>query len=250
MSPSPARFAGRVAVVTGVASGIGAATARILAAQGARLVLTDIDEEGLTVTTKSTGSAALAVHADVASADDWARVRDHALESFGRIDHLIGNAAAHTRGVAHQLPEDAWDRTHDVTLKSAFLAMAALGPALLAQGGSIVFVSSVHAWVGMEGFSAYAAAKGGITAYTRQLAVEYGGRIRVNAVLPGPIQTPAWDGTSEADLARAAGQTAAGRLGAADEVAGAIAFLASDEASYITGATLPVDGGMTIKRIP
>ncbi|MGW4244676.1 SDR family NAD(P)-dependent oxidoreductase [Nocardia sp. NPDC004722] len=236
--------------MTGAARGIGAATARRLAAEGARLVLVDIDADGLEVLAREFGDGTQVVTADVASSRAWESVRDRALETFGGIDVLVGNAYALTKGVAHELPEAVWDRVQDVTLKSAYLGLAALGPALLKSNGSIVFVSSVHATLGMEGFSAYAAAKGGLTAYTRQLAVEYGGRLRVNAVLPGPIHTPSWDDADETDFARAADQTAVGRLGRAEEVADAIAFLASDEASFITGAALPVDGGMTVKRIP
>ena len=112
----------------------------------------------------------------------------------------------------------------------------------------MVITSSVHALVGLPGHPAYAASKGGLTALTRQLAVEYGPDVRVNCVLPGPILTPAWDGITDEDRARSVEQTVAGRFGRPDEVAAAIAFLASGDATYITGASLPVDGGWTIYK--
>ena len=245
------RFAGKVAVVTGGAHGIGAATVHRLAAEGAAVIVADIETDAAADTVaavRAAGGRALAVACDVADAADWARLRDRALAEYGRVDMLVANAYAMVKGPAHELPEAGWDRTLDVCLKATYLALRVLAEPLLAARGSIVLVSSVHAATGTAGFSAYAAAKGGLVAYARQLAVEYGPRLRVNAVLPGPIRTRQWDAISDEDVQIAVAGTAAGRLGTPAEVAAAIAFLAADEASYITGVALPVDGGWTITK--
>jgi NAD(P)-dependent dehydrogenase (short-subunit alcohol dehydrogenase family) len=139
----------------------------------------------------------------------------------------------------------SWDRQLAVCLTGAFLGVRACLSDLNKSGGSIVIISSVHALVGMPGHPAYAAAKGGLIALGRQLAVEYGPGVRVNSVLPGPIRTAAWDDVTETDLRRSVAATVAGRLGDPAEVAAAVAFLASDDASFITGTTLLVDGGWT-----
>jgi NAD(P)-dependent dehydrogenase (short-subunit alcohol dehydrogenase family) len=249
--PFEGRFAGKVAVVTGGAHGIGAATVRRLADEGAAVVIADIEAEAtekLASRTRAGGGRAIAAECDVADAADWARLRDRTLAEYGRVDVLVANAYAMTRGLAHELPEEAWDRTIDVCLKSTYLALRVLAEPLLAARGSIVLVSSVHATSGTPGFSAYAAAKGGLVAYARQLAVEYGPQLRVNSVLPGPIRTRQWDTISDEEARPAIDNTAAGRLGTPDEVAAAIAFLAADEAAYVTGVALPVDGGWSIAR--
>jgi NAD(P)-dependent dehydrogenase (short-subunit alcohol dehydrogenase family) len=135
-----------------------------------------------------------------------------------------------------------------VNLKASWLAVRAFA-ALLSEGsGSIVLTSSVHALVGLPGHPAYAAAKGALCAMGRQLAVEYGPRVRVNTVLPGPIMTPAWDRVDEAGRADSVAATVAKRFGAPEEVASAVAFLASSDASYITGTTLVVDGGWSVVK--
>ncbi|ETK37006.1 SDR family NAD(P)-dependent oxidoreductase [Microbispora sp. ATCC PTA-5024] len=235
---------GRVAVVTGAASGIGAAVVDRFLAEGAHVIAVD-------VTDPATGRGeALGVTGDVSAAATWERVEALARAEFGRLDVLHSNASVVVRAPAHELAEDDWDRQIAVNLKAAYLAVrACMG--LLEAGfpergaGSVVLSSSVHALAGLPGHPAYAAAKGGLVSLGRQLAVEYGPRVRVNAVLPGPILTPAWDGIGEEDRRRSAAGTAAGRLGRPEEVAAAVAFLASEESSYITGACLLVDGGWT-----
>lgn len=242
------RFSGQAAIVTGAASGIGAATAERLAAEGARLVLIDLaaavgDYAGRL---RAGGAAAFAVQGDVAEEDTWQRAADLARSACGGIDVLVSNAAVNFRRPVHELSLAQWDAQLAVNLTATFLGVRACLPDLRERQGSVVVTSSVHALFGLPGNPAYAAAKGGLTALTRQLAAEYGPAVRVNAVLPGPILTPGWDGTSAEDRQRSIEQTVAKRFGTPAEVAAAVAFLASADASYITGASLAVDGGWSI----
>jgi NAD(P)-dependent dehydrogenase (short-subunit alcohol dehydrogenase family) len=240
-----------VAIVTGGASGIGAASARRLAQEGAAVMVADIDDGlGEAVAKSIAPPAPPAVYArcDVSSAADWEQLRDLALDRWGQVDVLHSNAFSEVVAPAHELAEEGWDRTLAVSLKAAFLGARALIDLLGRTEGAIVFTSSVHALIGLPRRPAYAAAKGGLGALTRQLAVEYGPKVRVNAVLPGPILTPTWDRVDEEDRTRSGAETAAKRLGQPEEVASAVAFLASSDASYVTGASLVVDGGWSVMK--
>ncbi|OPF76534.1 short-chain dehydrogenase [Streptomyces antioxidans] len=244
------RFTDRTAVVTGAASGIGAATAERLAQEGAAVVLADIAEERGTAVAErigGDGGRARFVTADVSTEEGWRRIAA-AARSFGPVDVLVSNAYTVDVTPAHETSLDSWQRQLAVNLTGAFLGFRAVLDDLRARRGAVVLTSSVHAHKGIPGHPAYAASKGALLSLCGQLAVEYGPEVRVNAVLPGPILTAAWDRVSPEDRARSVAETAAGRFGTPEEVAAAIAFLGSHESSYITGASLLVDGGWSVVK--
>ncbi|HJU03279.1 MAG TPA: SDR family NAD(P)-dependent oxidoreductase [Actinomycetes bacterium] len=252
------RVDGKVAVVTGAASGIGRVTAGALAAEGARVGIADVDEAGGQAAAAAIGDAggdAFFRRADVRSLADLEAVLDEAIERHGRLDVLVNNAAVAIPGAAGEMAEDDWARTLDVNLTGVWRGMRAAIPRMLAGGGgSIVNLSSVQGHVGFVGWAAYAAAKGGVDALTRQAAVEYAASgIRVNAVVPGTIATEMNEkimresADGDAVLAGWLAMHPIGRIGQPGEVAAAIVFLASDDASFITGESLRVDGGLVVQ---
>jgi NAD(P)-dependent dehydrogenase (short-subunit alcohol dehydrogenase family) len=240
------RFQGQVALVTGGASGIGAATAVRLAADGAAVLLTDVADaagERVAAEIRATGGQAEYLRCDVTSEDDWRAVGAHVRDRHARLDLLTHNAYWIRVAPLDELDLADWNHQLAVSLTGTYHAVRTVLPLLQARRGSVVLTSSVHALVGLPGHPAYAATKGALCALGRQLAVEYAPDVRVNVVLPGPIMTPPWDRVGDDERARSGAATLAGRLGEPAEVAAAIAFLASPEASFITGAHLIVDGG-------
>ncbi len=245
------RLANRIAVVTGGASGIGAAAAERLALEGASVVLADIAERGHDVAAdlRAEGHRVEFVFCDVSHEEQWEELRERVHDLFGPLDILCSNASMQQNIPAHTLTRQYWDAGLAVNLTPLFLGVRTFLDDLRARRGSVIAVSSVHAHFGLPAHPGYAAAKGGLTALVRQLAVEYGsGHIRVNAILPGPILTPAWDDIDDDGRRISAEATALERLGDPAEVAAAVAFLASDDASYITGAELVVDGGWSVRK--
>nr|WP_087574134.1 glucose 1-dehydrogenase [Sphingomonas sp. CDS-1] len=241
------RVQGKVAIITGAARGQGEATARLFAAEGAQVVLIDMLEEDGARVAKEIGEAARFIRADVSSESDWAMIVAETIKFVGRVDILVNNAALTDHHSLEEITRARLEKLMAVNLIGPILAMQAVLPHMRQQGGgAIVNISSVNGLRGTAGMSAYDATKWALRGVSKALALELAAAgIRVNSVHPGTIRTPMLDPTGTLDgtaLCRML-RIAAGRLGEPVEVANATLFLASDEASYITGAELAVDGG-------
>ena len=248
------RLRDKVAIITGGSKGIGRATGIRMAREGARVILGDIDAEHGNSTVeeiKSSGGIADFVQADVSRSEDVSRLVETARKRFGGVDILHSNAAyLQNFKPVLETTEQEWDRALAVSLKGAYLCSRAVLPGMMERkSGVIIFTASILSHVALPGYAAYCTAKGGLLQLTRSLALDYGGYgIRVNAICPGPIRT--WpDGVElprefqEALL----GPTILKRFGTPEEVASCVVFLASDEASFVTGTYLLVDGGWSAK---
>lgn len=243
------RFEGQVALVTGGAQGIGLAISQRLASEGAAIVINDIqDEKGLKAAAQLVDSGAQAVYlsADVTDEDAVAALAEAARSSYGRLDIVINNVGTTRDGLLMKMDEEDWDLVLRINLKSVYLvSRAVVRPMMRQRSGRIVNISSVAGLCGNAGQTNYAASKAGIVGFTKSLAKEVGSRgITVNAVAPGYIPTDLTKDLPEDLIKEAVRLTPLGRLGTVEDVASAVAFLASDDASFITGQVLRVDGGM------
>jgi NAD(P)-dependent dehydrogenase (short-subunit alcohol dehydrogenase family) len=249
------RLEGKVALITGGASGMGMVASKLFAGEGARVVLTDVNDEAGAATASEievAGSQALYVHADVAVEDDVQAMVDAAVDRFGRLDVLYNNAGVmpNADGSVDAMDEAVWDLVLAINVKGVAFGCKYAIPAMIASGGgSIINVASFVAWLGAAtSQTAYTASKGAVLAMTREIAVEYARQgIRANALCPGPVNTPLLQELLADPEARARRlvHVPMGRLAEAGEVARAALFLASDESSYVNGTTFLVDGAIT-----
>lgn len=252
------RLEDKVSVITGAASGIGKATALVFAREGAKVMCADVNAEGAEAVARliaDTGGEAASVRVDVAQEAEVQEMISQTVARWGRLDVLYNNAGIGFGMPVTQVPESEWDRLMDINLKGVFLGCKHAIPEMLKNGGgAIVSTASDAGLIGTAMLSPYCASKGGVVLFTKSLAVEWGAQgIRVNCVCPGVIRTPILDpflqqaqaagASAEEVWARMARAHPLGRVGEPEEVGKAVAFLASDEASFITGVALSVDGG-------
>lgn len=254
------RFEGKVALVTGAATGIGAATAVAFGAEGASVVLSDVNQLALNERTReiqSAGGQALAVLADASKADDAQRTVEEAVAAFGGVDCLVASAGIQTYGTAVDTDEDTWDRTLAVNAKGVYLAAKYCIPEMVKRGGgAIVNVASVQGLFSQPNVAAYSASKGAVIAMTRTMAIDHAGdNIRANSLCPGSVDTPMLRASAElfspgdpnSALQEWGGLHTLGRIAQPEEMAQVALFLCSDAASFITGAAIVADGGLTIR---
>ena len=252
------RVAGKVSLVTGAAMGIGKGASVALAAEGASVIVADINEEvGAQTVDEITAAGGKAVfqHCDVSKTNDMQAAVQRAVSEYGGFHILVNNAAVAIPGSVTDISEDDWNRVLNTNLTSVWRGMKYGIPVMLENGGgSVINMSSVQALIGFQGWSAYAAAKGAINSLTQQAAAEYSRRgVRINAIVPGTIMTPlnekifAEHDDPDALIANWNSIHPIGRFGEMHEVGAAVLFLASEESSFITGTLIRVDGGLAIK---
>jgi NAD(P)-dependent dehydrogenase (short-subunit alcohol dehydrogenase family) len=249
------RFDNQVAVVTGAAKGIGWGIATVFAREGAKVVVVDWDAdtgERTAAEIRRDGGEAIFVKCDVSNEEQVKAMIQATLDKYGRLDVLVNNAGIGVYKTVLDASSEDWDRALAVNLKGVFLCSKYAIPHMQEQGkGAIVNISSVHSYATVNGVAPYAASKGGITALTRNMAIDYGPAIRVNSIAPGWVLTPLIQGIFDsypdpAEQRRQIEQRQVmKRIGRPEDIGYAAAFLASDEASFITGTQLYVDGGLT-----
>ncbi|MGO4108732.1 SDR family NAD(P)-dependent oxidoreductase [Paenibacillus sp. YAF4_2] len=244
------RFQNKVAIVTGGASGIGEATVREFAAEGAKVVIADFSDRGAAVSEElnKQGYDTFFVKTNVADEANVKAMVAATVKKYGKLDILFANAGIGGQGVTHELSTKDWHRMIDINLTGVFLCNKYTIDQMLKQGtgGAIVNCGSIHSHVARGPIPAYSAAKGGVKLLTQSTAIAYAQKgIRVNAICPGYIETPLIAGSSEEAHQYLTNLHPMGRLGKPEEIAKSVLFLASDDASFVTGTTLTVDGGYT-----
>lgn len=239
----------KVALITGAGSGIGRATARLFSEHGARVSVADINRSSVENTSAAIvadGGEASWIESDVGSMQDVESMVSKTLDRYGKLDIVFSNAAGYKLGSATDISESDWNRTLDVCLKASWMIAHHAMPALLRQDkAAFILTGSVHGVRGYAGHVAYQAAKGGLLALTRSLAADYAPKVRVNTILPGAVITGIAAHLSESELQRIAMMCPLQRNSQPEEIARAALFLASDMSSYMTGAALIVDGGLS-----
>jgi NAD(P)-dependent dehydrogenase (short-subunit alcohol dehydrogenase family) len=254
------RFKDKIAIVTGAATGIGGATADAFSAEGASVVLTDVNETALSERReklREAGGNCIAVVADVSRPADAQRIVQEAVTAFGGVDCLVASAGIQTYGTVVSTDEETWDRTLDVNAKGVYLAAKYCVPEMVQRGGgAIVTVASVQGLFSQPNVAAYAASKGAVIAMTRTMAIDHAvDNIRANSICPGSIETPLLRFAAEqmqpddpeGAIKEWGGLHVLGRVGQPEEMAQVALFLCSDAASFITGAAIVADGGLTIQ---
>jgi NAD(P)-dependent dehydrogenase (short-subunit alcohol dehydrogenase family) len=244
------KLAGKVALITGGSSGIGLATAKRLVSEGAKVIVTGRRKDALEAAAKEIGHGALALQADAGKLADLDRLYTQIKEQYGHLDILFANAGSGEFALLEQVTEDHFDRTFNTNVKGVLFTVQKALP-LMPDGAAIILNASIVSVKGMPAFGVYSATKAAVRSFARTWTNELKGRqIRVNVVSPGPIETPVFDGlTGSQEAAKElkvglASQVPLGRMGDPDEIAKVVVFLASDDASYVAGVELFVDGGM------
>lgn len=247
-------FKGKTAVVTGASRGIGAAIARTLAADGAKVALVARTADKLNALADEIGNGAVAIEADMGSADGWRKAAEGSLAALGDIDILVNNAGVSAAQGLGKVTAEGLDETLNVNVRNLILLTDALSASLIKRKGNVVNISSVSSFSGALGQIAYSTSKGAVNSFTRNASIDFGrAGVRINAVAPGVIDDGMWSTAFNKGLDRDKTLERMGRLvplekrwGSAQEIADAVAFLASDKAAYITGQVLRVDGGMIV----
>lgn len=246
------RFVGKVAFITGAASGIGRATAKAFAAEGARVAIADRSEDALAQVAsevKAAGGEVLAITCDVSKSEQVEAAVAQTVAAFGRLDIAFNNAGVENKATqVHEIDPAEWDRILDINLRGTFVCMKHEIAQMLRQGGGVVVNTSSGAGIrGVAGGSAYAASKHAIIGLTKSAALDYAkANIRVNAILPGNIETPMMDRFTGGDMQKAIDLEPVGRLGKPEEIAEAVLWMCSDLGGFVTGAAISVDGGWSL----